>query len=255
MRLATWNVNSIRTRLDRVLAWLERHSPDVVCFQETKATDDDFPRAPLEKSGYQVEVFGQKTYNGVAIISRLPLSNIRRGLPGEGPEDQKRLMAATVSGIEIVNVYVPNGSQVGSEKFVYKLDWLERLSRFLQETWNPRQEVLVCGDFNIAPEDRDVHDPDEWRGEVLFHPDEHAALRRLTDWGLEDVLRRHHPEAGLWSWWDYRAGAFRRDRGLRIDLILATASFTGRSEDVFIDKEERAGEKPSDHAPVVATFR
>jgi exodeoxyribonuclease III len=255
VRVATWNVNSIRSRLARVVAWLQREQPDVLCLQETKVVDADFPRDAFEPLGYRVETFGQKTFNGVALLAREAPRDPRRGLPGDGPDDQKRLIGARLGGIDILNVYVPNGQEVGSDKFAYKLDWLGRLRRLLDTAYDPSGEVLVCGDFNIAPEDRDVHDPDLWRGQVLFHPDEHAALGRLTAWGLTDALRLRHPEGGLYTWWDYRALAFPRNHGLRIDYLLVTAPLAARCEDVVIHRDERKGEKPSDHAPVVATFR
>jgi len=255
VRVVTWNVNSVRSRLDRVGAWLERHEPDVVCLQETKTVDETFPAGPLEALGYSLALFGQKTYNGVAILSRLKMTGIRRGLPGDGPEDQKRLIAAEIGGVTVINVYVPNGSQVGSEKFTYKLAWLARLRDYLANSFDPQAPLVLCGDFNIAPEDRDVHDPEEWRGKVLFHPDEHAALLRLREWGMVDALRLHHTQDGLYTWWDYRAASFRRNRGLCIDHLLLTRPLAERCLEVTIDKEERGGEKPSDHAPVMATFK
>jgi len=255
VRIVTWNVNSVRSRKDRVVAWLERHGPEVVCLQETKTVDETFPAAAFADLGYQMALFGQKTYNGVAILARSPLTGVRRGLPGDGPEDQKRILAATVDGVTVINVYVPNGSEVGSEKFAYKLAWLDRLRRYLEDEFDPASPLVLCGDFNIAPADRDVHDPEEWRGKVLFHPDEHAALDRLRRWGLRDAFRLHHEEGGHYSWWDYRAAAFRRDRGLLIDHLLVTESLAARCTGVVIDREERGGEKPSDHAPVTATFR
>ncbi len=255
MRVVTWNVNSVRSRLDRVGAWLERHAPDVVCLQETKTVDETFPAEPLKALGYEQALFGQKTYNGVAILSRQKMTGVRRGLPGDGPEDQKRLIAAEIDGVTVINIYVPNGSEVGSDKFAYKLDWLARLRDFLDSSFDPQTPLVLCGDFNIAPEDRDVHDPEEWRGKVLFHPDEHAALARLREWGLVDALRLHHAQEGLYTWWDYRAASFRRNRGMCIDHLLLTRPLAERCLDVTIDKEERAGEKPSDHAPVMATFK
>lgn len=255
MQVVTWNVNSVRSRLDRVVAWLERHEPDVVCLQETKTLDETFPREPLEALGYNLALFGQKAYNGVAILSRQEMTGIRKGLSGDGPEDQKRLIAAEINGVTVINVYVPNGSEVGSEKFAYKLAWLDRLRADLDSTFDPQAPLVLCGDFNIAPEERDVHDPEEWRGKILFHPDEHAALARLREWGLVDALRLHHEEEGLYTWWDYRAASFRRNRGMCIDHLLLTESLAERCLDVTIDREERAGEKPSDHAPVTAIFK
>ncbi len=254
MKVATWNVNSIRTRLEQVTAWLDAHQPHVVCLQETKTVDEKFPREPFQERGYAVELYGQKTYNGVALLSKLPVGDVRRGLPGDEDDDsaQRRLISAGIGDLEVINVYVPNGSEVGSPKFAYKLDWLERLARHLRESHDPGRPLLLCGDFNIAPEDRDVHDPEEWRGQVLFHPDEHKALARLTGWGLADALRLHQEAAGIYTWWDYRAAAFRRDRGLRIDLILVTESLARRCRRVEVHRDERARERPSDHVPVVA---
>jgi exodeoxyribonuclease-3 len=252
MKIVTWNVNSVRAREERVGAWLDRQEPDVLCLQETKVQDELFPREVFETRGYALELYGQKTYNGVAIASRRPLEDVRRGLSGEDEPTQRRLIEATVDGIRVINVYVPNGSEVGSEKFVYKLAWLERLRVHLGTAHDPeRDPVLVLGDFNIAPEDRDVYDPDALRGKVLFHEDEHARLAELTSWGLTDVFRRFHEEDGLYSWWDYRAAMFRRGLGFRIDLLLATGPLVERCTASEIDREERKGNRPSDHAPVL----
>jgi len=252
MKIATWNVNSIRARAERAEAWLDRMRPDVLCLQETKVQDDLFPREIFESRGYTLEVFGQKTYNGVAIASLLPLTDVSRGLPGDGDDAQKRIIEATVSGVRVVNIYVPNGFEPDSEKFAYKMDWLRRLRSHLEDRYDAeRDEVLMLGDFNIAPEDRDLHDPEARRGKILFHPDEHARLRELLEWGMVDVFRLHHDEAGLYSWWDYRAGKFARDLGMRIDLLLATEPLAARCVATEIDREERKGPKPSDHAPVL----
>jgi exodeoxyribonuclease III len=256
MKIATWNVNSIRARAERAGAWLDRMRPDVVCLQETKVQDDVFPREIFESRGYALEVFGQKTYNGVAIASLLPLTDVSRGLPGEGDDAQKRLIEATVDGVRVVNIYVPNGSEPDCDKFLFKMDWLRRLSAHLADRHDPeRDEVLLLGDFNIAPEDRDVYDPEAFRGKLLFHPDEHARLRELLEWGMVDVFRRHHEQAGLYSWWDYRAARFKRGQGLRIDLLLTTAPLAARCVASEIDRDERKGEKPSDHAPVIVDVK
>lgn len=254
MRIITWNVNSIRPRLERALALLERHDPDVLCLQEIKVLDEDFPREAFESRGWHVETYGQRTYNGVALISKAPAEDVVRGLPGEGPDDQRRLIAGTFGGVRVINIYVPNGQAPDSDKFVYKLDWLERLLTMLEAGHTPDDPVVLLGDFNIAPDARDVHDPAAWEGKVHFHPKEHALLARFLQWGLVDVFRWHHRQEGLFSWWDYRGGGFPRDHGLRIDLILGTETMAERSDDCFIDREERTGEKPSDHAPVVADF-
>lgn len=254
MRIITWNVNSIRTRLDRVLALLERHEPDVLCLQEIKVVDADFPVEAFTERGWHVETHGQPTYNGVALISKAPAQAVARGLPGDDEDAQRRLIAATFDGVRVINVYVPNGQSPESEKFTYKLEWLEQLLALLEAEHAADDPVVLLGDFNIAPDERDVHDPELWAGKVHFHPKEHAVLARFLQWGLRDVFRWHHREGGLFSWWDYRGGGFPRDHGLRIDLILGTDVMAERSDDCFIDRDERKGEKPSDHAPVVADF-
>jgi exodeoxyribonuclease-3 len=256
MILSTWNVNSIRTRLERCLAFLERHRPDVLCVQETKVPDEEFPIEPFSALGYHVALRGQRTYNGVAILSRTPLEDPERDLPGGEGDEQARFLAGTVGGLRVANVYVPNGESPESPKFAYKLEWLERLAAWLRERARPQDPLVVVGDFNVAPEDRDVHDPDLWRGKVLFHPEEQRRLRAILEWGLEDLLRLRRPEGGIYTWWDYRMGAFHRGWGLRIDLVLGTAPLARRCADVVVDREERkptGGEgKPSDHAPVLA---
>jgi exodeoxyribonuclease-3 len=254
VRIATWNVNSIRSRVERVVAWTERERPDVLCLQEIKTTDDGFPLEPFAALGYRAEVFGQKTYNGVALLSLKPIAKVVRNLPDDEPEAPRRLIAGTVGRVRIVNVYVPNGQSPESDKFVYKLDWLKRLRGFLEETADPGDPLVLLGDFNIAPEERDVRYPDLWRGHIHFHPKEHAALAKITSWGLHDLLRKHHEEGGLYSWWDYRQLAFQKNNGLRIDLVLGTAPMLKRCKDVAIHRDERKGESPSDHVPVVAEF-
>lgn len=254
MRIATWNVNSIRSRLDQLTAWLSRAAPDVVCMQETKVEDDLFPHAALAECGYRAVVSGQKTYNGVAIAARLGLAieDVKKNLDDDPPDAQRRLIAATIEGVRIVDVYVPNGQAVGSPAFTYKLDWLARLQRDLAAHTAPGQELLVCGDFNVAPEPIDVHDPKKWEGSVLVTPEERAALKKIVDWGMVDVFRAHHAgEAGLYTWWDYRMGAYRKNRGLRIDLMLCTPALAARCKGVTVDKRPRELEKPSDHAPVI----
>jgi exodeoxyribonuclease-3 len=255
MRIATWNVNSIRSRVERVVAWTERERPDVLCFQEIKTTDDLFPLERFAELGYQAEVFGQKTYNGVALLSLQPVTKVARNLPDDEAGAPSRLIAGTVGGVRIVNVYVPNGQSPESDKFVYKLDWLQRLRAFLDETAKPGGSLVLLGDFNIAPEERDVRYPELWRGGIHFHPKEHAALARITGWGLHDLLRKHHEEGGLYSWWDYRQLAFQKNNGLRIDLILGTKKMLARCTGVEIFRDERKGESPSDHVPVVASFK
>jgi exodeoxyribonuclease-3 len=251
MKIATWNVNSIRSRIERVLNWTQREMPDVLCFQEIKTTDELFPGARFEELGYHVETFGQPTYNGVAILSRTALKEVVRGLPGDAPDAQKRLIAATIKGVRIINVYVPNGQSPESDKFVFKLEWLGRLHDWLEAEAAPSDPLVLLGDFNIAPDDRDVHDPALWRGKIHFHPKEHKALARITAWGLFDLFRKHHEEGGFYSWWDYRQLAFPKNKGLRIDLVLGTEPILKRCKGSAIHRDERKGEGPSDHAPVV----
>jgi len=254
MKIATWNVNSIRVRLPRLVSWLQRVEPDVVCLQETKVIDDDFPSAELQELGYQSLIYGQRTYNGVAILSRLEMSDAFRNLPDDASDAERRLVAATIAGIRIIGAYAPNGRFVGSDSYSYKLEWFRRLRSHLDSAFKPDTPLLVCGDFNVAPEDRDVWDPNKWRGQVLFSEPEKLALQHLRAWGLEDALRLRHPEGGLFTWWDYRAGAFHRGWGLRIDHILISKPLVNRCSVVEIDRNERKGIKPSDHAPVIMTL-
>jgi len=254
MRIASWNVNSIRARLPHLVDWLGAAHPDVVCIQETKVEDALFPEEALADAGYRAVFFGQKSYNGMAILARMQLAidDVVKNLEGDDDESQKRLLACTVDGVRIINVYVPNGQTVGAPAFAFKLAWLARLRDHLAATHTPSEPLLLCGDFNIAPEAIDVHDPKRWEGKVLFHPDERAALARLIDWGLVDSFRRHHPETSdAFTWWDYRTGAYKRNRGLRIDHILLTESLAARSKDVRIDLTPRELERPSDHAPIL----
>jgi len=251
MKVATWNVNSIRSRLERILVWTRREEPDVLCMQEIKTTDELFPAAPFEELGYHVETWGQPTYNGVAILSRTRPAEVMRSLPGDAPDAQRRLIAAKVKGVRIINVYVPNGQSPESDKFVFKLQWLGRLRDWLDDTAAPSEPLLLLGDFNIAPDERDVHDPERWRGKIHFHPKEHEALGRITAWGLFDLFRKHHTEGGFYSWWDYRQLAFPKNHGLRIDLVLGTARMLDRCKGSAIHRDERKGEGPSDHVPVV----
>jgi exodeoxyribonuclease-3 len=254
MKVASWNVNSIRAREARVAAWLRSRAPDVVCLQELKTEEKDFPRSLFTDAGYEVAANCQRTYNGVAIASRAPLSEVALGLSDGAEDPQARLVAATVAGVRVVSVYVPNGQAVGSEKYAYKLAWLARLRAYLDRHCDPRQPLLVCGDFNVAPEPRDVHDPAAWAGETLFHVDSRAALERVRAFGLYDTFRLRNQQGGVYSWWDYRMLGFPKNQGLRIDHILATRSLSERCQAVSIDREERKGEGPSDHAPVLAEF-
>jgi exodeoxyribonuclease-3 len=254
VKIATWNVNSIRSRLDQLTAWLARAAPDVICMQETKVEDDLFPHDALGEVGYRAVISGQKTYNGVAIAAKfgLAIEDVKKGLGGDETDDHKRFIAATIEGVRIVDVYVPNGQSVGTPAFAYKLAWLDRLLAELPAHSAPTGQLVVCGDFNVAPEPIDVYDPKKWEGQVLFTPEERAKLQKLLDWGLVDAFRAQHAgEAGLYSWWDYRMGAFKRNRGLRIDLALCTRPLFERVKSVTIDKRPRELERPSDHAPVV----
>jgi len=251
MKLVTWNVNSIRARHDRVLAWLQANEPDVVCLQELKAQDEHFPVDDYRRLGYEAAVFGQRTYNGVAILSRSPLDRVERGL-GDGVDDlQARLIAADTGGLRVISVYVPNGEAVSSEKFVYKLEWLARLKRYVAAQLAAGMPLLLCGDFNVAPEPIDVHDPVRWQGHVLFSRPERAAFAELIDVGLVDVVRALHPEQSLFTWWDYRQLSFPRNHGLRIDHVLAPPAVRARILGAQVDREARKGKQPSDHAPVM----
>lgn len=255
MKIATWNVNSIRAREEAVLEWLGRHQPDVLCMQETKVVDDDFPTDEFLRLGYAIATAGQKTYNGVAIATRLPMRDVTIGLDGEADAVDKRAIAVTVNDTRIYSVYVPNGKSPLLPSFQEKLGWLARLAGTVSVAAKAYPALAVCGDFNVAPEDRDVYDPEAMRGQLHFHPDEHRALGNLTALGLIDLFRLHHEEGKKFTWWDYRAGSFRRDLGLRIDLILATKVLADRCVAADIDIEPRGGDKPSDHTPVIATFR
>lgn len=235
-----------------MIEWIDRTSPDVVCLQETKVADALFPREPFESRGYRVAVYGQPTYNGVAIVSRLPIEKVSRGLPDPNPDPGSRLIDATVAGVRVVNVYVPNGRAVDSPHFPIKLEWIRRLRHYLDETASASDALVVCGDFNVTPEDRDVYDPELLRNQVHCHPDERSALAEFAAFGLVDLFRRHHPEPGLFSWWDYRMGAFHRNWGLRIDQIWGSESIALRCTAASIDRDARKGKQPSDHAPVVA---
>jgi exodeoxyribonuclease-3 len=254
MRIASWNVNSIRARLEHLVGWLGSAFPDVVCLQETKVEDSAFPEGVLADAGYRAVFIGQKAYNGVAILARhgLAIEDVKQNLDGDEEEAPRRAIACTIEGIRIVNVYVPNGQAVGTPAFAYKLAWLERLKLEIATHVPRAAPLIVCGDFNVAPESIDVYEPRRWEGQVLFHPDERARLRDLMSIGLIDAFRTRHPStAGLYSWWDYRMGAFRKNQGLRIDLALLSAALDARCTGVSIDVAPRRLEKPSDHAPVV----
>jgi exodeoxyribonuclease-3 len=254
MIIATWNVNSIRARQQRVLAWLQSQRPDVLCLQELKVTDEEFPREPFQQIGYQAAVFGQKTYNGVAILALSRPQDVERGFNDEVEDAQARFIAATVDGVRILSAYAPNGEETGSEKYAYKQNWFYRLRTHLKDRKLLTGPVALCGDLNIAPEERDVADPDKWEWSVLFNADMRAEFRDLLSLGLVDAFRLHHRESGCYSWWDYRDLGFPRNDGLRIDHILVSEALRRRCADAHIDREARQGEKPSDHAPVLAVF-
>jgi exodeoxyribonuclease-3 len=253
VKIASWNVNSLKVRLPQVLQWLESEKPDIIGLQETKLTDELFPRGEIEAAGYRVLFSGQKTYNGVALLSREEATDPITDLPGLD-DPQRRVLGATVSGVRFLNLYVPNGQEVGSDKYAYKLDWIEKLQAHVRAQLEIHENVLIVGDFNIAPEDRDVYDPAGWADSVLFSPPEREAFRRLLDAGLADAFRLFEQEEKIWSWWDYRMGAFRRDMGLRIDHILVSSALAKSCTACRIDRAPRTWERPSDHAPVVAEF-
>lgn len=252
MRIATWNVNSLKARLPRVEAWLAEVAPDVVCLQETKLADDAFPALAFEALGYSAVHHGEGRWNGVAIVSRIGIDDVVVGFAdGGAPDAEARMLSATCAGVRISSVYVPNGRALDHEHYRYKLAWLGRLRRHLDATARPDEPVVVAGDFNIAPDDRDVHDPAAFIGSTHVSAPERAALAELEAWGLVDLFRLQHPEAGLFSWWDYRAGDFHQGRGMRIDLVLGSRPVAERVRWSIIDRNARKGQQPSDHAPVV----
>ena len=258
MRIATWNVNSMKARLDRVTEWLAEIEPDVCCFQETKLADGAFPSERFADLGYEVAHHGDGRWNGVAIASRLGLAEVVRGFAGSGPADEaaeRRLISATCGGVRVMSVYVPNGRTVASEHFQAKLEFLDRLRQHLDASCDPMGAVVLCGDFNVAPEDIDVFDPAHFVGATHVTPEERGSLAEVMSFGLTDVFRAAYPATPrLFSWWDYRAGDFHSGRGMRIDLVLATRRLADRVEFTFIDRNTRKGKQPSDHAPVVVQF-
>jgi exodeoxyribonuclease-3 len=253
MKLATWNVNSIRVRLPQLVEWLASAQPDVVCLQELKTEDAKFPFAEIEQAGYRAAFSGQKTYNGVAILSKTPPENVVAGIRGFADE-HKRVLAATVAGVRVVSLYCPNGQAVGSDKYAYKLRWYAALGEYLAAELARHPALAAAGDYNVAPEDRDVHDPKLWENQVHVSEPERAAWRALLALGLKDAFRLFEQPEKSFSWWDYRMLAFRRNAGLRIDQILISSDLAGRCSGCTVDKAPRKLERPSDHAPVVATF-
>ena len=253
MKISTWNVNSLRVRLPQVLDWLAREQPDLLALQETKTEDAQFPQEALAAAGYQAVFSGQKTYNGVAVLSRTPASDVITDLPGLD-DPQRRILAVTVGAVRIVDLYVPNGSEVGSAKYAYKLDWLARVHDWLATEMRRYPQLVVLGDFNIAPEGRDVHDPEAWREKILCSTPERQAFRQWLELGLTDAFRQFEQPERSFTWWDYRMNGFRRNLGLRIDHILLSATLAASCQACRVDVEPRKLERPSDHAPVVAEF-
>lgn len=257
LKVASWNVNSLKVRLPQVLAWTDVARPDILALQETKLPDERFPASELMEAGYCSVFSGQATYNGVALLSHDPVIDIITDIPGLN-DPQRRILAATVptalGELRVVNLYVVNGSEVGSEKFSYKLEWLDKVTCWLADELARNPNMVVVGDFNIAPEDRDVHDPELWREKILCSTQEREALRRLFDLGFSDTFRLFEQEDRVYSWWDYRMNAFRRKMGLRIDLVLASKSMAGHCTAAYVDMEPRRQERPSDHAPAIAEF-
>lgn len=253
MKLASWNVNSIRQRLTHVVDWVNANEPDVLALQELKTEAHKFPLAEIEAAGYHCVLEGQKAYNGVALLSLLEPADVTTGIT-EFADEQRRVIAATYGGTRVINVYVPNGQSVGSDKYRYKLDWLDALTGYLADELKRFERLAIVGDFNIAPEDRDVHDPELWRGQVLCSGPERERLTALLDLGLVDTFRLFDQPEKAFSWWDYRMMGFRRNHGLRIDLILASKALAGQCSGATIDVAPRKLEKPSDHAPVVAVL-
>jgi exodeoxyribonuclease-3 len=258
VRLVTWNVNSLTARLDFVTEWIAAHQPDVLCMQETKQADDAFPTSVFADLGYESAHYGDGRWNGVAIVSRVGLADPAAGFGSDEDRHGCRIIAASCDGVRVHSVYVPNGRSLDSEQYGIKLEWLARLRAYLDETTAPTADVAVLGDFNVAPDDLDVWDPAELEGMTHVSQPEREALGALLDWGLVDVFRGQHPDGHVYSWWDYRGGAFHKNMGMRIDLVLASAPLAARCTSAEVDREARkkspAGNKPSDHAPVVTEF-
>jgi len=255
MKVVTWNVNSINVRLERLKRLLKREEPDIVCLQELKCTEDKFPFDELKSLGFEGTVLGQKTYNGVAILSKQSPTKVWKGLPVSQEVQDARLIGAQFGDLAVICVYVPNGQEVGSDKFKYKLKWFEKLKTFLITELSPTGSVLICGDFNVAPQDEDVYDPKAWKDQILFSEPEKAALQSIRDLGFLDLYREIRPNQEGFTWWDYRNVSFPKNHGLRIDFILGSKTTAEHLEDSYVDRNERKGEQPSDHAPVVCVFK
>jgi exodeoxyribonuclease-3 len=254
VKIASWNVNSLRVRLPQVLAWINTTQPDILALQETKVTDELFPTAEIEAAGYSTVFSGQKTYNGVAILAKHPIDEVLTDIPGL-EEPQRRILGATIGEVRVLNLYVINGTEVGSEAYTYKLHWLDQVRAYVQAQVGHYPLCVIVGDFNIAPDDRDVYDPEIWHEKILCSASERAKLRSLLDLGYEDTFRLFDQPANSFSWWDYRTAGFRRNAGLRIDLILANNALSKRCLFSTIDPRPRGLKRPSDHAPVIAEFR
>ena len=257
MRIATWNVNSVNARLETVLAWLGEHQPEVACFQEIKCVDEKFPREPFEALGYNVETHGQKSYNGVALLSKLPLSDVRKGLPGDPSDEQARYIEALIEGprpVRVGGLYLPNGNPLGTEKFAYKLGWFDRLNAHARDLLALEEAFVLCGDYNVIPTPEDARDPSAWVDDALFQPESRAALRALRNLGLSDSHELGHEPAGTFTFWDYQAGAWQRDHGIRIDFHLLSPQAADRFAGIETHRQARAMDKPSDHVPVVVTL-
>jgi exodeoxyribonuclease-3 len=261
--IATWNVNSIRTRLSQIIDWINQVNPDILCLQETKVMDDSFPVGPFEKLGYLVEVYGQKSYNGVAIISKIKAENVQKGFLGSCEfsqnidifADQKRLISADFSGVKIINVYVPNGSALGSDKFEYKINWLNCLASFLDEQEKKGELICLMGDFNVAPSNLDIHDPEKYEGGIMASELERSALKNVLKGRLIDSFRIFEKNSGHWSWWDYRNNAYELNKGWRIDHIYISRELSSKLKSCVIDSTPRGNLRPSDHAPVMIDLR
>ncbi|NNE99569.1 MAG: exodeoxyribonuclease III [Pyrinomonadaceae bacterium] len=254
MKIATWNINSINARLEHILRWLDSTQTDVLCLQETKCRDSKFPIGPLGSAGYSAEFLGEKSYNGVAILSKYPISNVQKNMPDDVEESPKRFIAADVEGVRIVNIYVPQGTKPGTEKFDFKLEWLRRLRKYFDENCPRDSDILLCGDFNVAPEPIDVWAPARREGKIHFTRPERAAIDDLMEWGFTDVFRMLNPGLMEFSWWDKKTRAFSKDHGLRIDHIWTSEDLADRCRRSWIDREPRGWKRPSDHAPVIAEF-
>jgi len=255
LKVVTWNVNSINVRLERLLHLLKREAPDLVCLQELKCTEDKFPFSALEELGYHATVRGQKTYNGVAILSRTKPTGLLEDWKKFLPESEARIVGIQLETVIVVCVYVPNGQEVGSEKYSFKLNWLTQLHGWLRELSKKHAQIILAGDFNVAPTDLDVYDPEKWRDQILFSNPEKNALFEIYSLGFQDLFRKVHPNKEAFTWWDYRQGGFARNHGLRIDFILGTKNIADRVEASYVDRNERKGEQPSDHAPVISILK